>query len=399
MFSALAATATPKKPTFCRALSNCVDVEYPMAAIDTLSREAITEIVSSASGICISIFLPTYRSGAQTLQGPIHLKNLLKEAEDELVKRELRWNEVEALTSEAHALVRDDGFWQHQRDGLAIFLSEGQQRVFRLPIEVPARQFVGEAFDITPLLPMLANDGRFYILAVSENDVRLLDATRYGFYEVDIEGVPKGMAEALWADDHERQLQFHSGAGASPKGGGRSAMYFGTGDENSMEQHKVDYKRYFDKVDAALATTFKQYPAPVVLAGVGYLLPIYRTANNNGHLLEGEVHGNKDRSTAEDIHKAAWEVAELHFAAAESAAKDRFHQLLGTGLASAQHDEVLTAAESGRLDTLFLSLDPGQDPAEINRCAINSLANGGEVFALAPSSMPTEEPLSAIFRY
>ncbi len=370
-----------------------------MAAIEIPTREAIMEIASTGSSTCISLFLPTHRSGPETLQGAIHLKNLLKEAEDELSLRDLRWNEVEVLTKDAHALVRDEGFWQHQREGLAIFLSEGQQRVFQLPIEVPVRQVVADAFDITPLLPMLANDGHFYILAVSENDVRLLDATRYGFTEIDIKGVPKGMAEALWADDHERQLQFHSGAGASPKGGGRASMYFGTGDEGSMEQHKVDYKRYFDKVDAALASTFKRYPAPVVLAGVGYLLPIYRNANNSAQILEGEVHGNKDRATAEDLHKAAWEVAEQHFAAAEAHAIDRFNQLLGTGLASAQHAEVLAAAESGRLETLFLSLDSKEGQLEINRCAINSLMNGAEVFALAPESMPSDESLSAIFRY
>lgn len=370
-----------------------------MAVVETFTREAVSELAASASGLCISIFLPTHRSGSQTLQGAIHLKNMLREAEDELTHLGLRWNDIEELTKSAHELIRDSVFWQHQREGLAIFISAGQQRVFRLPIEVPVRHVVAETFDITPLLPMLANDGRFYILAVSENDVRLLDATRYGFNEVDIDGVPKGMAEALWADDHERQLQFHSRAGASPKGGGRSAMYFGTGDEGSMEQHKVDYKRYFDKVDAALSTTFKQFPAPVVLAGVGYLLPIYRAANNSAHLLDGEVHGNKDRTTAEDLHKAAWEVAEQHFAAAEAAAKDRFHQLLGTGIASSQQAEILAASEAGRVDTLFFSLETNGELSEINRCAINSLAKGGVVFALAADSMPTDEPLSAIFRY
>ncbi|HVL39000.1 MAG TPA: hypothetical protein VM328_06375, partial [Fimbriimonadaceae bacterium] len=326
-----------------------------------MTSDEIIDLAGSANGPCVSIYVPTLRSGKEVAQGGIHLKNLLADAESRLAEEGHRWDEIESLTASARPLITDQEFWQHQADGLAIFLSTGFSKMYKLPIPVPPRQTVADSFEITPLLPMLSGDGHFYILTVSANDVRLFDATRFGHAEVFIEDVPRGMAEALHADDPERQLQFHSGAGASPKGGGRSAMFFGAGDEGNMERQKVDFKRYFDKVDAALAPTLKKHPAPVVLAGVAYLLPIYRKANTSATLLEGEVHGNQDRTTPEEIHQAAWEIAAPHFEEVGEASVARFHQLLGTGLASEDETAIAEAATAGRVDTLFVSHDLPDD--------------------------------------
>ncbi len=377
-----------------------IDDALRLASLELMSAQEIVEIASSAPGLCVSIYVPTFRKGQEVRQSAIHLTNLLTEVESQLADQGLRWNEIESVTSSARALIAQDEFWQHQGDGLVIFLSADSSKMYQLPLAVEPRQTVSQAFDITPLLPILSGDGRFYILALSANEVRLFDATRDSFTEVSIEGVPNGMAEALWADDHERQLQFHSGAGASPKGGGRSAMFFGTGDEGSMEQHKVDYKRYFDKVDAALAPTLKQHPAPIVLAGVGYLLPIYRKANTCAKLLDNEVHGNQDRTTAEEIHHASWEIAGPFFDESREASVARFHELWGSGLASTDQNEIFEAADAGRVQTLFVSTDiPSENGERINAAAVQALLKKGEIVSLAPNAMPAEQPMAATFRY
>jgi len=371
-----------------------------MRPLELITAQDIVEISNLASGVCVSLYVPTQKAGLETRQSGIHLKNLLSEVEAQLSDQGLRWNEIETVILDTKALIDDDDFWQHQGEGLAIFLSSEVSKIFKLPISVQPRQLVAESFDILPLLPILSGDGNYYVLAVSENEVRLFNASRDNFTELDIDEVPDGMAEALWADDHEKQQQWHSGAGSAPKGGGRSAMFFGTGDEGSMEQHKVDYKRYFDKVDAALSTTFKQHPAPVVLAGVQYLLPIYRQANTSAHLIEAEVHGNQERTTEEAIHQASWDVAAPHFELVAQTAKDRFHELLGTGLSSADWNEIRSAAEAGRIQTLFVSGDiPVENEQEINAVAIQTLLKKGEVLAFPADSMPTEEAMAATFRY
>ncbi len=370
------------------------------APIEQVSARDVVALAESVAGLCVSIYIPTQRKGIEVSQSAIHLKNLLAEVESELTKRGFRWDEIEALTSGARALIGQEGFWRHQGDGLSLFLSSEYSRMFELPMAVAPRQTVSTTFDIVPLLPILSGDGRYYILTVSANDVRLFDATRFGYTQVEVEGAPSGMEEALWADDNERQQQWHSGAAASPKGGGRSAMYFGTGDEGGMEKHKVNFKRYFNKVDAALASTFKQRPAPVVLAGVQYLLPIYRKANTCAKLLEGEVHGNQDRSTEEEIHHDSWAIAGPYFQESLDDAVARFHELLGSGLASADEDEISEAAAFGRIQTLFVCNGiEGANQSSINATAIETLLKKGEIITLAHGAMPTETSTAATFRY
>lgn len=371
-----------------------------MALLELTSVKEICELASSDNGVNVSIFVPTQRKGHEARQSAIHLKNLLRDIKDDLTGRGQLSEGIAYQLADAHELIVQDSFWQHQSEGLAIFLNADSSRMYKLPVPVEPRHCISESFDITPLIPMFSGDGHYYVLAVSQNDVRLFDATRFTFAEVSIEGIPGSMAEALWADDHERQLQWHSGAGAAPNRGGRSAMFYGTGDEGNMERHKVDYKRYFDKVDAALAPTFKKYPAPVVLAGVGYLLPIYRKANSCAEILEGEVHGNQDRNTEEAIHQASWEIARPHFEARTHSAIERFQELLGTGLASADQDEIMQAAAAGRVETLFVVQGVGGDDQQpINAATVQTLQKRGEIIALPQNAMPVESSMAATYRF
>lgn len=371
-----------------------------MSSLTPITAQNVIELAGATGEPCISLYVPTFRAGQETRQSPIHLKNLLTDLERDLSEKGLRWDDLQQLLGEVREKQDDPEFWQHQGEGLAVFVNFEGTQWFELPYEVEAAYHVGTTFDITALLPMLSGDGHYYLLAVSQNDVRLFDAMRHKFTELDIEDLPKGMDEALWADDPERQLQFHSGAGKSPSGGGRAAMFYGSGDEGNMEQLKVDYKRYFDKVDAALAPLFKRQPAPVILAGVGYLLPIYRQANTSAKLLEAEIHGNKDRATAEDLHQASWDAVAPHFEAETTATLDRFHAQFGTGLASADVTEMTDAAQAGRVDTLLVSLDLQNDGrATPNSLAIETIQKGGNIVTLPSERMPNGASVAAIYRY
>jgi hypothetical protein len=374
-----------------------------MNEISFLSTNDVVELASSANGTCISIFLPTYRSGRGVMQGAIHLKNLLKDVDFALAEKGMSQDEIQAFTQSISSLVTDEEFWHHQADGLALFACHGFHKVYKLPITVPVTQMVASSFLITPLLPLLSSDGQFYILAVSENDVRLFDATRFSFQETSVEGLPTSMAAAIGGEEIEQDRNWSSTTSGSNTDGAPLGISFGSGDEGSMERHKIDFKRYFDRVDTALSTTFKQRPAPVVLAGVAYLLPIYRQANNWGNLLDGEVHGSQDRATPESIHESAWAVAEPYFEQGTLRAIEAFHQLLGTGIASADQGEVTEASEAGRVATLFVAVDRfGTTPEEdeiVNYSATQTLLKGGLIYALSSEGMPSDQPMAATYRY
>lgn len=362
-----------------------------MSLLETFKPSDLQSLNSTKSKHCISIYIPTAVAGRETLKGHIHLKNQLTEAKKELENLALSSSELAKLIDPIDALVEDTEFWQHQNHGLAIFAADGVFRTFELPMKVPVRLFVGESFDVVPILPMLSNDGRFYILALSENQARLLKATHHDVSEVHIDDLPRSMNSEVPEDEHEKHQQRHGGASGSP-------TYFGTGNGSASDNHKVDLKRYFDRVDSALTPYFNEHPAPVVLAGVEYLLPIYRTANTSATILEGEIHGNKERTSDQELHEEAWKIVAPHFTEAQTAAKDAFQQLLSNGTASSDAKEIKTAVDAGRVATLFVAVDAKNSPS-INHAVVETLSKGGEIFAMDQDTMPTDKPLAASFRY
>ena len=68
---------------------------------------------------------------------------------------------------------------------------------------------------------------------------------------------------------------------------------------------------------------------PLLLAGVEYLLPIYKEANTYPHLIDTVIKGNPDLLSADELHKSAWEIIRPLFQAAQEEAFAHYQQLAG----------------------------------------------------------------------
>src|SRR5919106_1830704 len=158
---------------------------------------------------CVSIYMPIHRAGPEVQQDPIRLKNLLREAEARLCAGDIRAPEARTILEPAQNLLQNDLFWRYQSDGLALFLAPGAFHYYCLPYEFAELVVVTDRFHLKPLLPLLSSRGRqFFVLAVSQNAVRLLDCTQYEINEIAVENIPSSLTEALKYDDPQRQLQF-----------------------------------------------------------------------------------------------------------------------------------------------------------------------------------------------
>ncbi len=375
--------------------------------------------METPEGKCISLFLPTHRMGTETQEDPIRFKNLLRRAEEELIQSGLRAPEARKILEPAQKLLSDSLFWSHQGDGLAAFLTAKNCAVYRLPYSVEEMVVVGNRFHLKPLLPLLSGDGRFYVLALSQNNVRLLQGTRYSISEVDLKGVPRSLADALKYDNPEKQLQFHTKTQHhnEGKGGRRAAIYHGQG--NGTDEAKDNILRYLRQVDSGLRDFLNDQNSPLILAGVGYLLPIYREANSYRHLLNGGIEGNPQKLSPEELHRKAWSLVEPYYKKAEEAAAGLLREASGKGRTCEDLPEILSAARRGKVDILFVALDhsvwgtydPHADRTDVHerafpgdedlldRAALETLSKGGTVFAVPAERVPLEAPLTALFRY
>jgi hypothetical protein len=280
-----------------------------------------------------------------------------------------------------------------------------------VPFDFEELVVVAGRFHVKPLLPLLSGDGRFYVLALSQNEVRLLQGTRYSVGEVDLEEVPAGLAQALRYNDSEKQLQFHTATRTPGGKGERPAIFHGHGVGTN------DVKT--DIVDEGLQGLLRDEQAPLVLGGVDYLLPIYREANTYPHLVDEGIKGNPEELRVEELHEQAWAIVHPLFLAAQKEATAQYKRLAGTEQASNDVGEILWAPYHGRVQTLFVAVrlrrwgafDPGTDEVQLHEeagpgdedlldfAAVQTFLNGGTVYAIEPQKVPGEVPLAAVFHY
>ena len=387
--------------------------------MDIITIENLRELTELPGEMCVSIYLPTTPVGREARQGPILLKNLLKDAEEKLTAGELRASEGRDLLAPAESLMTDDEFWQYQSDGLALFLSAAGIHYYRLPQHFEELVVVSERFHLKPLLPLLTGDGYFFVLALSQNAVRLLQCTRDNFSEVDLQGIPTSMDEALQFDDPERQLQYHTSTSSPGGAGKRSAVFHGHG--VGIDDEKPNILRYFRMVNQGLHEVLHNQNAPLVLAGVEYLHPIYKEANEYPHLVEQGIEGSPDRWNAQELHEQAWKIVEPLFARSQEEARDRYKQFAGSENGKGINDlkKIIRAAIRGQVETLFIVInlqqwgrfDPEANSIQLHKepeandedlldlAAVQTILNRGTVYALKAEEMPDASPVAAILRY
>jgi hypothetical protein len=381
-----------------------------------LSRHEIKDLADQTADPSLSLYLPTHQAGPDARQDRIRLKNLLRAGQDLLEKRGLRAAEIDRLLEPARELDGYSTFWNTQSSGLALFLSADFFRYYRLPLAFDEFE---DRFVLKPLLPLLTDNGRYFVLGLTQGGSTLYQGTHYAVAEVPVEQLPKDLADALRFDDPQRQTQYRTISSVQSRfaGGRQPAVFHSHG--VGTDEAKTNILRYFQQVDRALHSVLKDDPVPLVLAGVGYLLPIYRQANRYPHLVEGDVPTNPDDLSPDELRRRAWQTVEPLFHEGRRRALDAFSQLDGTGRTSKDLSEIILAAVDGRVEALFLqegaqqwgTLDrasrtvksreqraPGDEDL-LDLAAVRTFSQGGRVFTLQAEEMPAKKPFAALFRY
>ncbi|MFM5899769.1 MAG: hypothetical protein ACKO9R_00425 [Dolichospermum sp.] len=384
------------------------------------SFDELKNLVQNPQYPCVSLYLPVERLGGETRQNPIRFKNLIREAEKRLDEIGLRSTDSVNLLKPAMELD-NIAFWENQNQGLVIFSSPNLFRYYCLPISFPQLAIVGNNFHIKPLLELINNDGKFYILALSQNYVKFYSGTRYKLEEIVVEDMPQNLEETLLEDEFQKGVQHRIGTPRSVSyAAQKPGSVHGQG-SSDREKHEREILNFCYAVDTALHETLREEKAPLILAGVDYLLPIYQKANTYPHFLETGITGNVELMKTEELNSAAWEIVAPLFQQEYEDIMAVYLQLAGEDSTKIINDikTIIPAAYYQRVDTLFVPLkqhiwgkfdlqngtvelhaEPAPNDEDMLALAvIHTILNGGRVYTLEPEAMPRGVKVAAICRY
>jgi hypothetical protein len=383
--------------------------------MDIFKIDQLNELLNLKGLRQVTIYSPTSLDSTDNYQGDkIHFKNQLREAVDQLT-RQYDMNEQEAKTylQPGFDLLENQEFWQHNSDALAFFHSSKGTSIKQLPLDLDEPMtYVGGSFMLRPLIPLINSDGRFYILNLNIENVRLYEATPHTISEVLLsDEVPTTIDDYMKFVEREEHLQWRSG-----QGGKAGAMFHGQG---ATDTDKEDIKQYFHDLSNKLDDLMQCDPLPAVLAGVEYLIPIYKETSKYNKFVDDWIEGSFNENDVQQLHGTGMEIMEPHFSGQRSQDMERFGSLHGTDTASSDTDKVIKAALTGQVEILFVQEDANvwgvfnEQSYEIQRtqnstpesgdllteAALRVIAQGGKVYPCAAEDMPgSQSVVAAIFR-
>src|SRR5579872_2167350 len=168
--------------------------------MDAFTMNDLKALLAAHPEPCLSLYVLTERGLGE--KNATRWKAQLHAVERQLVPH-MTEEAARKWLAPAWRLQTDVDFWRHQGDGFAWFQAGNFRRSYRLPIPFAPRAICAAHFRLTPLLDALGDNGGFYVLAISQNRVRLLHGTRFGLEEVELTHVPANLADALRFDVKE----------------------------------------------------------------------------------------------------------------------------------------------------------------------------------------------------
>jgi hypothetical protein len=305
-------------------------------------------------------------------------------AEQLLVARGVRQLIAKETMDSLRRRIEYELSWRETQRGLAVFANPGGSRIFSLSESLSERVIVGDRFYLKPLWSYLERLACFYLLAATEESVRVFTGDQFNLAEVDLPHLP-----AILSANHR--------AGA---------------------QRQTGLEAYFRAADRALSATLLRTSAPLIFAGPSHLFPLYRSINSHAYLLGECIAGNPDLYSHEELRKRAWSLAVPFYARSREMALARFNTLHGTRRASNKLHELVWTARAGLVESLLVAgnrdywgiidddrraIQPAAptDPLAqelLDYIAIHTFLNRGMVYVANLSQVPGGELAAGLYR-
>ncbi|ABE64732.1 conserved hypothetical protein (plasmid) [Nitrobacter hamburgensis X14] len=370
-----------------------------MLYVDIPSSVDIAALTSHRGDLCVSIYLPTTPVTQEAQGHRIELKNLAKQAIEQIHAAGGDRHRAALIAEQLDDLVDDDEFWRFQAHSLAIFATPENLQTFRVPNALARIVSASDRFYVKPLLRAVSFPNACYVLALAQRSVRLVEVS------ADLPAVPVEV-EAMPQD-----------AGRAVRGVGE-IDHWPSGRIQGAEGQKVLLRQFARKVDRALRPLLGGSGLPLILAAAEPLASIYRSVNTYSQLAEAGIEGSPEGLTEAQLAERARPILDELYRDELATWRALFQQRENQGRATTDVAQAARAATFGAVDMILVDIDqiiPGrideqgavsfpeqQDEGEygvVDEIAARVLAAGGRVIGVRKADIPREGTLAAILRY
>ena len=402
-----------KTDTFKEELSDSKIEELPAS----LTKDQLSELAGFSSDPCITIYMATHQSGGEKNEqkDAIAFKNIIQLMTSNLRQRGKDMGQIERILKPAYDLLRNNEFWLSLSKGLCVFISEGQLKYMKLPFAPKKEEtLINSSYYLAPLIPLFTDKDYFYLMVLSKKQAKLYRADAFGMTYIDIPEMPNGVDDVVHFEEKDNQKLFRTDTG----GAGHGANYHGMGGGKPDEKQHISI--YFDEVDeSAWRAVLNKENVPLLLAGVEYLIPLYKSVAEYKPIWDDALTGSYEHAETNALYQEAMTKMEPYFKQRALKALEVYGNQSATELTSSIPADVIPAAFYSRVSQLFVvrgehiwgrfdemnneltihETEQEGDECLIDKAILRTILNGGEVHFLSPEDMPAQSKIAALMRY
>lgn len=269
------------------------------------TKKQLEDLVSFKEPICLSVYVPYIEPSSTENPARIEMKNLLRDAHMKLMSAGANQKEATRSIRQIGDYMQKNEARPTRGEGLVFFSHPKFFAHYHIPDKAtPYKLTVGTGFNLEPLEKMMRGNQQYYVLALAHKNVQLYRGDHFGLEPVELENFPTDMKKALGIDEYPKSSETHSVA-PTAMGKGSEAQH---GQYNVSQIDKNMLLEFFRRIDRRLHRMLTNRQMPLIVAGVNYLLPIYRKANTYPGLLDGSIVGNQEHADLEKIRDKAWKL-------------------------------------------------------------------------------------------
>ncbi|MCB1041273.1 MAG: hypothetical protein KDA94_17315 [Acidimicrobiales bacterium] len=369
--------------------------EMPMPATVNAMRTRplepgeVKKFAEAAEAPCVSITMKTQRSGPDTRQGAVRLKNLLKVAREKLTEA----GQDCSILHQIEPLATNQDFWQQQNKGLAIFLTESSCQLIELTQDVDNYVFVGDNFLLLPLIREQSASRRCLVLCITWEEASLFRFDVGSLQIVETDRLPAKYHDLILPRDAEESLQNRTYRRPGLSSGESPAMYHGQGE--GEDKIKADRDRYLARIGDEVQTVTGSTDSPLVIVATSEVAG--RFAAVTGIHADATIEGSTSQWSEHELQERVQEDGLERSADSEVDRIERLGAALSQDKASVATEDILEAAKIGRVEALLVCCED-VDVDVANQICCETFRQGGRV-THCNTHIPGDSGLAAFFRY
>jgi hypothetical protein len=288
-----------------------------------MRRADVRSLAGRESYPSVSILMPTHRAHPENQQDAIRLKNLVKEARQQLseeVGKRPSWPLMDRLET-----LSEEIDWRFNQDGLVLYASQDFAAWYRLPFSVEARVAIDRTFDTRDILYALHRMPRYRVLALAERPTRLFEGSGELLEEVRGDGFPISRKGAPGATRRPDAPQMR---------------------KSNIRPAHLD--QFFTEVDRALTAIAETDDLALVLIGTRHSMTRFEQVSKNVGDIAIRIEGSYDEAGPAQIAELAWPRLEEWLAAQRQSAVQEVGAAAGAERLASGIEDAWKAALAGR---------------------------------------------------